>query len=1057
MGSFEFSHALLAAFVRLVFCPAVIQALPQPDLLKYLARVLAIGTGDAPLVFATTLALNSADTGRSDGDPDFESFSSSSSSFSSRSEVKIDKSSRSKSQKNGNGQRQNTGKPYAILYLVSHLTSVWTADPKLLLPFFPALVTLLLLRERKGDDSAQPNAVGNEEVGTWVAETAQTTATRLPRILILQFLENLRESALVDAVARSNARKEEEQNQKEKEIEKEKEKQKQSGVPENLVNVAAGAGAGTGADSGAGTGVGPEAHLSELHTAIFYECEVLFARLVLLNECPELRYPAMVGTAPFSAKTKLWQALCVLGHFVRRPALDASLASLVMTEVARADRDCLAALLGPVNISRSARRGKGGSGAGAGASAGQAPTAQTPTQTAVPPSLALALFCASEQRCAFGVRVFMEIALSAQLVRHARLFLPLLLSRLQTFEHHPQVLASFFIALGHIVLNNERKTTKVPVQIPAGMATGPSPGQGGGEIEDEDDDSPSEKQAFLGSLLVHDRFNYLFLLPSGPGEPPRLRGRLMPAAEGQQAVTRPASDKVLMVPPGASAAQQLLEVLLPWVTCGPGLPRAVAQLVTYRLIRSFVSTSPLRTQPKDFAGLAREDDAVVPDPTSLLAPFEPLRPRGSEKQNQGGPISDDASASASASTADLETVYTDKDGGLDITSAALARRRARQQSSMSECRFWQRRATESHYRSLYRMMTGCGELCKLRVKQEAFFEEYALHSKTMVSGLLSVPVSAAQPNDPDLVPRHLLEIVTDYFRESRLAGLNADEEEARAGKDLFEAHTRACVNAARDSEEEAHAIADFEAALLGPQANGSAHAQGPGGALHAPLQAKILPFDALQLALAQGESARALNGSQRPRQPLTVCASLVGKPTNLAGIARTCEVFAVRGMTVSDMRVCDSEAFQAIAVTADRWLPIEQVSADEADGYSSLARWLRSRRAAGEIVLALEQTDTSVLLGAEETGGLSSSAALSNALANCGFTGNRHSHSHGTGLILLLGREKEGIPPTLLREVDVCLEIPQYGVIRSLNVHVSAALAVWEITKMHKSRPGEMA
>lgn len=29
----------------------------------------------------------------------------------------------------------------------------------------------------------------------------------------------------------------------------------------------------------------------------------------------------------------------------------------------------------------------------------------------------------------------------------------------------------------------------------------------------------------------------------------------------------------------------------------------------------------------------------------------------------------------------------------------------------------------------------------------------------------------------------------------------------------------------------------------------------------------------------------------------------------------------------------------------------------------------------------------------------------------------------------------------------MCLEIPQFGVIRSLNVHVSAALALWEITK----------
>ena len=31
--------------------------------------------------------------------------------------------------------------------------------------------------------------------------------------------------------------------------------------------------------------------------------------------------------------------------------------------------------------------------------------------------------------------------------------------------------------------------------------------------------------------------------------------------------------------------------------------------------------------------------------------------------------------------------------------------------------------------------------------------------------------------------------------------------------------------------------------------------------------------------------------------------------------------------------------------------------------------------------------------------------------------------------------------------LDDCIEIPQYGIVRSLNVHVSGALSVWEYTK----------
>lgn len=48
---------------------------------------------------------------------------------------------------------------------------------------------------------------------------------------------------------------------------------------------------------------------------------------------------------------------------------------------------------------------------------------------------------------------------------------------------------------------------------------------------------------------------------------------------------------------------------------------------------------------------------------------------------------------------------------------------------------------------------------------------------------------------------------------------------------------------------------------------------------------------------------------------------------------------------------------------------------------------------------------------------------------------------------ILLGDEKEGIPSDLFPVLDVCVEIPQVGLVRSLNVHVSGALTVWEYFK----------
>ena len=37
-----------------------------------------------------------------------------------------------------------------------------------------------------------------------------------------------------------------------------------------------------------------------------------------------------------------------------------------------------------------------------------------------------------------------------------------------------------------------------------------------------------------------------------------------------------------------------------------------------------------------------------------------------------------------------------------------------------------------------------------------------------------------------------------------------------------------------------------------------------------------------------------------------------------------------------------------------------------------------------------------------------------------------------------------GIPVELIQLLDDCVEIPQQGIIRSLNVHVSGAIMIWE-------------
>lgn len=47
-------------------------------------------------------------------------------------------------------------------------------------------------------------------------------------------------------------------------------------------------------------------------------------------------------------------------------------------------------------------------------------------------------------------------------------------------------------------------------------------------------------------------------------------------------------------------------------------------------------------------------------------------------------------------------------------------------------------------------------------------------------------------------------------------------------------------------------------------------------------------------------------------------------------------------------------------------------------------------------------------------------------------------------VVLVLGNEQSGIPAPLLGAMDACVEIPMRGVTRSLNAHVSGALATWQ-------------
>ena len=148
----------------------------------------------------------------------------------------------------------------------------------------------------------------------------------------------------------------------------------------------------------------------------------------------------------------------------------------------------------------------------------------------------------------------------------------------------------------------------------------------------------------------------------------------------------------------------------------------------------------------------------------------------------------------------------------------------------------------------------------------------------------------------------------------------------------------------------------------------------------------------------------------KPRPPgLIVLASLVEKIPNLAGLTRTCEVMGAEALVVADGNVVKHKDFVAVSVTAERWLPVRECP------INGIVPYLHRLRREGYQLIGLEQTRGAVSVEA---------------------------HEFSKKTVLVLGREREGVDADVLRMLDQCVVIPQRGMIRSLNVHVSASIAV---------------
>ncbi|XP_044001585.1 uncharacterized protein LOC122847791 [Aphidius gifuensis] len=149
---------------------------------------------------------------------------------------------------------------------------------------------------------------------------------------------------------------------------------------------------------------------------------------------------------------------------------------------------------------------------------------------------------------------------------------------------------------------------------------------------------------------------------------------------------------------------------------------------------------------------------------------------------------------------------------------------------------------------------------------------------------------------------------------------------------------------------------------------------------------------------------------------MIVVASLIDSYQNLGGLSRTCEIFCARQLILSSAKNIENKEFQCLSVSSEKWVNIVEIKTHE------LRDYLMEKKLNGWSLIGAEQTANSV------------------SLKNISFPKKT---------ILLLGNEKNGIPANLIPLLDMCVEIPQAGVVRSLNVHVTGAICLWDYAKQH--------
>lgn len=156
------------------------------------------------------------------------------------------------------------------------------------------------------------------------------------------------------------------------------------------------------------------------------------------------------------------------------------------------------------------------------------------------------------------------------------------------------------------------------------------------------------------------------------------------------------------------------------------------------------------------------------------------------------------------------------------------------------------------------------------------------------------------------------------------------------------------------------------------------------------------------------------NFKETPKLPLTVVLDEVRSTLNVGSVFRTADAFLAEQVLLCGITPEPSREMNKTALGAT-----ESVDWRHFDKGVDAVRFLKDE---GYQVWAVEQTDQSVKL-------------------------QDFSPSEDSAIALVFGHEVKGVSNEVLGLCDGAIEIPQLGTKHSLNIAVSAGIALWEIAK----------